>query len=187
MAESGCGISLLLYGLQSPINVGSVLRVSETFGISVDIWDEAGLFADPVKRDCIADFSCGAIDRGAFRLLGQCPEGTAETGRLIATSLAEDAVLLTEFHFLAGDRVAIGNEYDGLPKTFINAANLRLRIPMADVWTPKPVSRHPIDPSRAPRDTDDGAPVLSAAMAAGIIGYTAFIQSCADRLSPGHR
>lgn len=187
MAECSCGVSLLLYGLQSPINVGSVLRVSETFGIDVDIWDEAGLFTDPVKRDCISDFSCGAVDRGAFHLLDEHPEKTITAGRSIATCLADDAVSLTDFRFMAGDRIAIGNEYDGLPKQFIGSANLRLRIPMADVWTPKPKSHRPIDPNRAPRDPTDGTPVLSAAMTAGIIGYIAFTQSRAAPLVPNRR
>jgi len=177
VAEDGLGLSLLLYGLQSPINVGAVLRAAETLALKVDIWDEAGLFADPAKRDCIADFSCGAFARGAFRLLDQRPRAGDARGRAVATCLADDAIPLPEFRFEAGDRIAIGNEYDGLPQSFIAAAGARLSIPMANVWTPKPPSRNPIDPGRAPRDPDDGAPVFSAPMAAGIVGYAAFIQS----------
>ena len=181
MGEAGAGISLLLHGLQSAINVGAVLRMAESFGIGVDIWDEAGLFADPAKRTRIADFACGAVHRGAFRLLVDQPMAHGTAVRQIATCLTDDAVALTDFRFQPGDRIAIGNEYDGLPRTFIAAADVRLRIPMANVWTPKIPSSNPIDPHRPTRDPADGAPVLSAAMAAAIVSYVAFSQSLAHR------
>lgn len=170
-------LRLLLYGLQSPINVGAVLRVAETYGVAVDVWDPPGLFADSGTLRWISDFSCGAYARGAYRLLDAAPSPRAGHGRRIATCLRGRATSLPDFDFQPGDVVAIGNEYDGLPADYIAAADCRLHIPMPPGYTPKPPSLQPIDPTRPPMDPADGSPVLSAAMSAAIICYAAFARS----------
>ena len=153
-----------------------MLRVAETFAVSVDIWDDAGLFAGE-DASIIADVSCGAFARGAFRLLDRAPDAPASSGRLIATCLREDAVSLPTFRFRDDDVVAIGNEYDGLPETLIGGADVRLHIPMPATFTPKLPSRSPIDASHPLADPTDGSPVLSSAMTAGILCYAAHLQS----------
>lgn len=166
---------LMLHGLQSAINIGSILRVAETFGVPVDIWDAHGLFAGDETLRWISDFSCGAYQRGAFTLL-DAPPGEGPGGRVIATCVTGAGAMLDDFVFEPDDRVAIGNEYDGLPAGFIEKADVRLCIPMPKSFTPKPPSSAPADPARAGFSTESGDPVLSAAMSAGIICYAAHAQ-----------
>lgn len=166
-------LRLLLHGLQSPINVGTLLRVAETFGVGVDVWDPAGLFRDAEKLRWIHDLSCGAYSRGAFRLLDDAPRPREESIRTIATCLREEATRLPDFVFRPGDLVAIGNEYDGLPADYIAGADCRLHIPMPAGHTPKLPSLQPIDPAHQPVDPDDGSPVLSSAVSGAIICYAA--------------
>lgn len=166
-------LRLLLHGLQSPINVGTLLRVAETFGVAVDVWDPAGLFRDAEKLRWIHDLSCGAYSRGTFRLLDEAPRPKEASIRTIATCLREEATHLPDFVFRPGDVVAIGNEYDGLPADYIAGADCRLHIPMLAGHTPKPPSLQPIDPARQPVDPGHGSPVLSSAVSGAIICYAA--------------
>jgi len=93
---------------------------------------------------------------------------------LVATTITSDTVALPDFAWQQGDVVALGNEYDGLPAELVRDAAVRLRIPMPDGYAPKPLSRHPIDPSRTAPVTRQGKPSLNVAVSAGIIAYSAY-------------
>lgn len=173
MADPPC--RMLLYDLQSGINIGSILRVAESFAVPVSIWDPRARLQDPEAREWIADFSCGAWARGQYGVLAATPQPGAGPGRFIATCTRADAIAATDFDFRSDDTVVIGNEYDGLPDALIAAADIRLTIAMPKTHTPKPASRRAIDPTRQGYAVVDGAPVLSAAMAAGILCYAAHI------------
>ena len=58
-ALSDPGLEFLLYGLQSPINIGMILRVAETYRFHVAIYDPFCLLDHPDKLRTISDFSCG--------------------------------------------------------------------------------------------------------------------------------
>jgi hypothetical protein len=51
----GPGLGLLLYGLQSPINIGMILRVAETYRFGVSIYDQFRVLDDPKRSSTITD------------------------------------------------------------------------------------------------------------------------------------
>ena len=57
------GLELLLYELQSPINIGTILRIAEAYHFKVSILDPHGVLEDPQKLPTVKDFACGAISR----------------------------------------------------------------------------------------------------------------------------
>lgn len=174
-APAAPSIRLLLWQVQSPINLGMILRIAETFAAPVHVFDPSDALGDPQRRETIGDFACGALERRP----PQAVAGQAQLrelrgpGRLVATTI-DGAVPLTDFTWRAGDLVAIGNEYDGLPAELVAAADVRLCIPLPDVHVPKPKSRSPIDPARAAGVSREGRPNLNAAMATAIIAYDAY-------------
>ncbi len=173
-SQHGPGIRLLLWDLQSPINLGMLLRVAETYRVPVGV-----LGAGRSHPPATSDFACGALERVGFAPLADAAAAHAwrGNGRLIATSIERGAANLPDFRFAPGDVVALGNEYDGLPETVARAAHCRIVIPMADVWTPKPRSRSPIDPERVAPVARDGEPNLNVAMAGAIVCYAAYVQA----------
>jgi tRNA G18 (ribose-2'-O)-methylase SpoU len=177
------GWELLLFGLQSPINIGMILRVAETYQFRVSIFDCHRILDDPEKLGTVEDFACGALERRGFQSVAdEAALAQLRHGRcLIATSIERSKESLPSHSFVAGDLFVLGNEYDGLPDDLIASADCVLRVPMPDTWTPKPKARHPIDPSRTAPVARDGKPNLNVAMTAGIICYAAF----ADWLTKG--
>ena len=175
-ADRGSRLELLLFGLQSPINIGMILRVAETYKVPVSILDPHGVLADAGKLGTIADFACGALARCGFRRVeGAAAIGPLRAGRrLVATSIENGSTSLTDHTFMAGDIVALGNEYDGLPAGVIAGADVVLRVPMPAGWTPKPKASQPIDPGRAAPVARDGTPNLNVAMTGAIICYAAY-------------
>jgi tRNA G18 (ribose-2'-O)-methylase SpoU len=175
-ASAKRGLELLLYGLQSPINIGMILRVAETYQFRVSIYDRHRVLEDAEKFGTIKDFACGAVARWGYRTidddaaLAQALQGR----RLVATSIERNTSSLPSHRFQTGDMFALGNEYDGLPDDLVARADEVLNIPMPQVWTPKPKSLNPIDPTRTASVARDGQPNLNVAMSAGIICYAAF-------------
>ncbi len=171
----GLQLELLLYGLQSPINIGMILRVAETYGFRVSIYDERRVLDDSAKLATISDFACGAMTRWGFHVIkdNEALTGMFRGRRLIATSIERTAVSLVHHRFESGDVYVLGNEYDGLSDDFLRQADLLLTIPMPQVWTPKPKSLNPIDPTRNKAVARDGQPNLNVAICAGIICYAA--------------
>ena len=173
------GVRLFLHNMQSPINIGMALRVAETYATPVAVFDPAGAFTHADRAKTISDFGCGALQRVGYTPIEDVQvfrAALAQRGqRLIATAVAGDAAWADKFEFLRGDVIAIGNEYDGLPQDLIDGADAVVRIRMADVWTPKPLSHSPIDPGRNKPVANNGAPNLNAAMSAGILCYIAHL------------
>jgi tRNA G18 (ribose-2'-O)-methylase SpoU len=166
----------LLWGLQSPINIGMILRVAETFGIEVSILDTHQVLRDDTCKTTIGDYACGALQRHPPHLVADLASFAETIGmdRLVATTVVSDAVALPDFVWREGDVIALGNEYDGLPAELVREAAVRLRIPMPDGCLPKPRPQHPIDPRRAAPVARDGTPSLNVAVSAGIIAYSAY-------------
>jgi tRNA (cytidine/uridine-2'-O-)-methyltransferase len=168
-------ITLFLNNLQSPINIGMALRVAETYQTPVMAYDPTGVLADAGKAKTISDFACGAMQRCGLSVIDDPAKVFARGVRVVATTIEARSIALPDFVFQPGDVVAIGNEYDGLPDVFSARAGAALRIPMAEVYTPKPASHTPIDPGRSAPVARDGRPNLNAAMSAGIIVYSAWL------------
>ena len=177
------GIRLLLWGLQSPINIGMLLRVAESYRVPVGILGSAAVRNDVGAMATVGDFACGALQRAGFESLANEADIARWRGnnRLVATDTDRGTTALSDFRFEPGDIVMLGNEYDGLPADIAARADHRLTIPMADVWTPKPRSLSPIDPNRVAPVARDGQPNLNVAIAGAIICYAAYLQAVADR------
>src|SRR5262249_24352316 len=143
-------LELLLFGVQSPINIGMSLRVAETYGFGVTIFDRHGVLDDPEKLKTIEDFSCGSLSRRGVAHLSKEAELSRHCAgrRIIVTSILPGACALPGLRFQPRDIIVLGNEYDGIPGSFLATADLQLHIPMPHIWTPKPTSWYPIDPTR---------------------------------------
>lgn len=177
--QVGPGIRLLLWNIQSPINLGMLLRVAETYRIAVAALGADRVLADPDRNAIASDFACGALQRRGFEALADAAAAKDWRGpsRLVATSIEQEAAPLPDFRFQPGDVVVLGNEYDGLPDDVVAAADQKIIIPMAEVWTPKPRSINPIDPARTAPVARDGEANLNVAMAGAIICYQAYVQA----------
>ncbi len=164
---------LALYGIQSPINIGMILRVTETYHVSTHIFDENAVLQNPDKLKTVKDFSTGAFDRRPPNFLTGKDDllHLAHRGRIICTSIEAGATPLNRFIWRENDIVLLGNEYDGLPESLMANADALLHIPMPPGWTPKSKSHSPIDPNRTETVSRDGTPNLNVAMSAGIICY----------------
>ncbi len=179
-------LELLLYGLQSPVNIGMALRIAESFCFKASILDLDGVLEDPEKLATAGDFACGAMSRQACRRLGgaRALADLRRGRRFIATSIGRNATPLTEFHFLTGDLIALGNEYDGLPDEVVAGADALLHVPTPEVWLPKEKAHSPIDPQRTAPVARDGEPSLNVAVTAGIVCYAAYakwLAKCGNR------
>jgi tRNA G18 (ribose-2'-O)-methylase SpoU len=179
-------LELLLFGVQSPINIGMTLRVAETYRCEVSIFDRHGVLDDEEKFKTIEDFGCGSVSRRGFnRLTDRAAVSRHCLGRrVIVTSILTDACALPSIRFRSGDLIVLGNEYDGLPEELAATADLQLHIPTPDIWTPKPSSWSPIDPARVAPVTREGTPNLNVAMSAGIICYTAYTHKSGEIRRP---
>ena len=166
-------LMLALVGLRSAINVGMILRVAETYCTQVIIVGSADLLGAPDKMSTISDFSCGALQRKGYCTADSVAgiAANSKVKRLVAATIDRNAIPVDTFRFADGDAVLLGNEYDGLPQEVSASCHAFVRIPMADVWTPKPPSVNPIDPLRTTAVSNDGQPNLNVAIAAGIICY----------------
>src|SRR5262249_52793385 len=122
---AGLGLEFLLYDLQSPINIGIILRTAEVYQFKVSILDSHGVLGDREKLNTTEDFACGAMSRRVFqRLENPAAVARLRSGRrLVATSIAPNAFPLSNFHFARDDLIALGNEYDGLPDDLVASAD----------------------------------------------------------------
>jgi tRNA G18 (ribose-2'-O)-methylase SpoU len=181
--QIGSGIRLVLWDIRSPINFGMLLRVAETYRVAV-----AAFGPEHALSTTTPDFACGALERVGYTEIEDVSnlETWQSKGRLVATSIERGAESLSDFRFMPGDVIALGNEYDGLPPELERRADCKLRIPMADVWTPKPRSSSPIDATRIAPVARDGSPNLNVAMAGAIICYAAHTQALQQWLASKH-
>lgn len=161
----------LLYGLQSPINIGQILRTSEQFGLDVTLYDAHQTFNEENMKT-ISDFSCGALKRKTPKFIHDYASfRQAHRGRVIATCLSPRATVLPDFLFRRDDMILLGNEYDGLPEHIIEDCDDMVYIPLPPAILHKPESFSPIDATRAASVSQNGIPNLSVAMTASILSY----------------
>ena len=175
-AEANTG--LIGWGIQSPINLGMLLRVAEAYSFSVSIFDSHGIFADNEKLRTVEDFACGAYSRQSYTKLDSLNALAKLRGerRLICTVIDDIATSLDEFEFHPNDLIVFGNEYDGLPQEVVGLTDEAIRIPLSATWLPKPRSHSPIDVARSTDVARDGQPSLNVAVSAALVCYSAFTQ-----------
>lgn len=168
---------LFLYDIQSPVNIGLILRAAEQFHIPVAIFDPRGILNNAKSMETISDFSCGAYGRRPLELVDKL-DGfrAAHPSRLIATGMDKAAIPLPNFQFRSDDIILLGNEYDGLPNHVTSKTDATLYIPLPPGFLPKPRSYSPIDPARAAAVSKNGVPSLNVSTAAAIISYTMYTQ-----------
>ncbi|WP_084355041.1 TrmH family RNA methyltransferase [Primorskyibacter flagellatus] len=160
---------LYLHALQSPINIGMILRSAEVFEAEVWIYDRYSVLCSDEARRTISDFACGAAERLNVRMLDMELQLPVHEHRIIATTIDSDAQPLSSFAWQADDIVCIGNEYDGISDTIAEKSDIALTIRLPNKHLPKPPSYSPIDPSRRTPPTNDGRPSLNTAVATSII------------------
>lgn len=164
----------LLHALQSPINIGMILRTAEVFGHGVVIYDPHDVMRGD-NLNTVADFGCGSFGRRPPFVSVDLETCLARVpGRLIATTLEGNAKPLSSFGWEQSDCVVLGNEYDGLPPEFTSRADQRLWVPVPPGHLPKPASLSPIDPARTQAVRDNGSVSLNVAATAAIIGHSIF-------------
>lgn len=169
--------SLLLYALQSPINIGMLLRVAEVYQRSVFIVDEHLIFDREDARKTISDFATGALQRRPPVFISQddaCKPQSRGGGRMIATTSSTEAVSAWGFDWRDSDCLVLGNEYDGLPISFERKADELVTVPMPEGFLPKPPSFSPIDTARSKGVRNDGKPSLNVATAGAILSFLAY-------------
>jgi tRNA G18 (ribose-2'-O)-methylase SpoU len=169
----------LLHSLQSPINIGMILRTAEVFGQGVTIYDPHDVMRGD-NLNVVADFGCGSLGRRPPFVsadLGICLAKVQ--GRLIAATLDGNAKPLGSFEWRQDDCVVLGNEYDGLSSEFSSSADQRVWVPVPPGYLPKPTSISPIDPSRVEPVRNNGSVSLNVAATAAIIGYSIFATQAA--------
>ena len=160
---------IYLHSLQSPINIGLILRSAELFDAQVWLYDGHEALTSSEAKLTVSDFACGAAERSPIKILPLPLELPSHGFRSIVTSLSADAEPLCEFIRKENDIICIGNEYDGVPHYLSGCADHLLTIPLPRKFLPKPPSKFPIDPSRKSPPTGDGRPSLNTAVATSII------------------
>jgi len=170
------GIDFLLYNVQSPINVGQILRTADVYGVTVHCCDGARIFDDAVKLRVVEDFACGALERNPPILVrpDALPALLGSGRRSIATTVDGRGRALQRFTFHEGDLVILGNEYRGIDESVMARCQARLTIPMLPGERPKPRSWSPIVPEGG-AVAADGGPCLNVGAAAAIIAYQSYL------------
>ena len=118
------GLELLLYGLQSPINIGMILRVAETYEFRVSIYDPHRVLESGEVRT-IKDFCLRGPRHGGviapsrtMRRLRRC---SAAPRRLVAPRSTAHVPLPSHRFQVTGDMFALGNNRDGRPTIWSRA------------------------------------------------------------------
>jgi tRNA (cytidine/uridine-2'-O-)-methyltransferase len=122
---------LALFQPDIPQNLGAALRLGACLGVAVDVVEPCGFpLSDPAMRRAALDYAAQAeiVRHSGWRAFLEHPERTA--GRLVLfTTLGAEP--LHDFQFRAGDTLLFGRESAGAPPEVHDAAQARLRIPLA--------------------------------------------------------
>ena len=125
------GKVLALETVQDPVNLGTILRTAEAFGIDAVILtcDCCDVYAPKVARG-----SMGALFRLPLSITDDLPAaiGRFNTfGTSFAAVLDKDSVSLRDCSFKGAVLAVVGNEGNGLTPATVNACTHKLYIPMS--------------------------------------------------------
>jgi tRNA (cytidine/uridine-2'-O-)-methyltransferase len=120
---------LVLYEPDIPQNAGTLLRLAACLAIGVDLIEPCGFVLDDRRlRRAGRDYLDG-VDL-ARHASWDAYRAQAPAGRLVLLTTRGEAPY-TDFAFAATDRLMVGRETGGVPEAVHDAADARLRIPMA--------------------------------------------------------
>lgn len=159
-------MDIVLCGLQSPINIGMILRSAEAYSNTVTIVDTFNVLENKSSVETLSDFACGAFQRVPPQVLSDYSKVLERSGRLVQAVATGRAVPMARFDWNADDVLLIGNEYSGVPPLLAEKAAESVRIDMPRVFAPKPRSISPIDPARVGQIANATEPALNVAVAA---------------------
>ncbi len=120
-------LSIALFQPDIPQNTGAIMRLSACFGLDLHIIEPCGFLLDDRRiRKAGLDYTEGLDYR---RHASWTAFLEANVGRLVlATTKASQP--LGQARFLPGDVILMGRESAGVPDAVVEAADLRIRIPM---------------------------------------------------------
>ena len=133
-AVHGAKTVAVLENINNPTNLGVILRCAAALGMDAFFIDPT--CSDPLYRRC-GRVSMGEAYSTPYARLDHFPDGLAPLRasgfRLIALTPAPDALSLNDVKLGADDRVALmlGAEGPGLTDGALEAADVRVRIPMS--------------------------------------------------------
>ncbi len=135
--QGNLAMRLALYEPDIPQNTGAVLRLAACLGVAIDIIEPCGfVFTDArLKRagmDYLDDVSITHHSSwAAFTESLKAGRRSGNAGRLVLLT-TEANVAYTDFVFAASDVLIVGRESAGAPRDVHQAADARIKVPMAD-------------------------------------------------------
>ena len=123
-----------LYQPDIPQNTGTILRTAACLGVGVDIIEPCGfVFSEAKLRRAGMDYldHVDLLRHRSWEAYLSARETAEAPGRLVLLTTA-GASLLGRETLREGDTLLLGRESAGVPQSVHDAADLRVRIPMAD-------------------------------------------------------
>ncbi len=128
---------LALFEPDIPQNTGAILRLAACFGVGVDIIEPCGfVFTDARLKRAGMDYldQLSITHHSSWTTFTESrdagrPSGNA--GRLVLLTTKAN-LAYTDFVFAATDFLIVGRESAGAPRTVHEAADARIKVPMAD-------------------------------------------------------
>lgn len=125
---------LALYQPDIPQNAAAVIRLAACLGVAVDIIEPCGfVLGDKRMKRVGMDYLARAeiVRHASWQRFQAARADAADGGRLILLSTS-GTVEYTRFGFAAGDTLMLGRESAGVPEEVRAAADMSVRVPMAD-------------------------------------------------------
>lgn len=121
---------LAVYQPDIALNLGAMIRLCACFGAPIDVIEPCGF---PFSKRALRRSAMDYLD---LAQIAHWPSWEAfqmrrSQGRLLLLTTAEDATTLWDVALEATDVFLVGRESAGVPQAVHDAADLRLRIPMA--------------------------------------------------------
>ncbi|HJN23649.1 MAG TPA: tRNA (cytidine(34)-2'-O)-methyltransferase [Rhodospirillales bacterium] len=122
---------LVLFEPDIPQNAGTLLRLGACLGVPVDVIEPCGfVFADKYFRRAGMDY----LDRADLTRHLSWPafqEARRGKGARLVLLTTRASMPYTAFRFETGDALVLGRESSGLPDAVHDAAEARVKVPMA--------------------------------------------------------
>ena len=120
---------LALYQPDIPQNLGAAIRIAACFSVPLDIIEPCAFpLTDKALKRAALDYQAATTRHASWTAFLEAPERAA--GRLILMT-TKGATDLPAFRFAPGDTLLMGSESAGAPAPVHQAAQARLRIPIA--------------------------------------------------------
>lgn len=123
---------LALYEPDIPQNTGAILRLAACFGVGVDIIEPCGFVLDDKRLRRVGMDYLDAVElvrHASWVRYLAAREGSIGGRLVLLTTAAETAY--QDFRFAPDDVLLCGRESAGVPQAVHEAADARIRVPMA--------------------------------------------------------